>query len=138
MLPFQRHPDLQSGFVWRKNLEEVKNEIAPGRASQNFHTLSLFEEDDEGYRTVAAYHVLRSNPNEVLGALVAGRATQQITGSFCIHVYVAHDYRDGTGDALPSDLHKGLHRVALFERKFGPVKIALDPFVDTHYAGGVA
>ena len=139
MLPFQRHPALSFGFVWRKNMEEVKNEIAPGLASQNFHSLSLFQEDDEGDREVAAYHVLCSSfSNEVLGDLVAGRATQQITGSFCIHVYVADDDGEGIDDALPSDLHKALHRVAVFERKFGPVKIVLDPSIDALYAGGAA
>jgi hypothetical protein len=84
VLPFRRHPNLVSGFIWRKNIEEIKNEIAPGRLS---HTLSLFDEDDEGYRSVAACHVLHSDPNQVLGALGAGRPTQQVTGSFCIHVY---------------------------------------------------
>ena len=135
MLPFRRHPSLPSGFVWRKNIEEIKNEIAPGRLSQNFHTLSLFDEDDEGYRSHGAYHVLHSDPDQILGALVAGRPTQQITGSFCIHVYVDDGDGQDIDDALPSDLHKALHRVALFERKFGPVKIALDPFIDAHYAG---
>ena len=35
-------------------MEDVKNEIAPGELSQNFHTLTLFREDDEGHRSVGA------------------------------------------------------------------------------------
>jgi len=33
---------------------------------------------------------------------------------------------DELGDTLPSDLHKALHHVALVERKYGSVQIALD------------
>ena len=117
-------------------MEDVKNEIAPGDLSQRFHTLSLFQEDDEGHRSIGAYHVQDSNPNEVVGALIAGRPTQQITSSFCINVYVFNGDTEELGDTLPSDLHKALYRVALSEREYGPVTIALDPAIDKFYAEG--
>lgn len=70
--------------------------------------------------------------------LVVGRASQQITGNFRIHVDVDDDIDEGIGDALPSDLHKGLRCVALFECGFSPVKIVLERFIDAHYAEGAA
>jgi len=119
------------GFVWRENLEAAEKAVAPGRLSPNLHTMSLFLTDS---RSVLAYHVLNSNPNEVLGGLVAGRPTKDITGSFSIYVWEFAGVRQWIGDVLPSDLHRALHRVALVERKYGPVKIALDPYIEAQYS----
>jgi len=127
MLPFKKvdqHPSipptLEFGFVWRESLEAAKNAVAPGNLSQNLHTKFLFT---KGSRSVAAHYVLNSNPNEVLGDLVAGRPTKDITGSFSIYVM---DEDGDLQDVLPSDLHDALYFVALVERKHGPVKAALD------------
>ena len=125
------HPALQFGFVWRENLEAAKNAVAPGHLSQNLQPMFLFT---KGSRSVAAHYVLNSNPNEVLGDLVAGRPTKEVTGSFDIHVVEFAGVRQWIGDVLPSDLHKALRRVALLERRHGPVKIALDPFIEAQYA----
>lgn len=76
----------------------------------------------KGSRSVAAHYVLNSNPNEVLGDLVAGRPTKGITGSFSVYVT---DEDGDLQDVLPSDLHDALYFVALVERKHGPVKAAL-------------
>ena len=138
MLPFEKldqhpliHPALQFGFVWRENLEAAKNAVAPAHMLPNLHLMSLFVTDS---RSVLAHHVLNSNPNKVLGALAAGRPTKEITGSFDIHVVQFAGVRQWIGDVLPSDLHRALHRVALADRRHGPVKIALDPFIEAQYA----
>lgn len=125
------HPALQFGFVWRENLEAAKNAVAPEEVLPNLHLMSLFVTDS---RSLLAHHVLKSNPNKVLGALVAGRPTKEVTGSFDIHVVEFAGVRQWIGDVLPSDLHKALRRVALLERRHGPVKIALDPFIEAQYA----
>lgn len=138
MLPFKKidqHPSipptLEFGFAWRESLEASKNAVAPGHLSQNLHPISLFM---KGYRWIVAHFVLNSNPNEVLGDLVAGRPTKEITGSFEIYVVETAGDREWIGDVLPSDLHRALHRVALLERRHGPVKIAMDPFIEAQYA----
>ena len=127
MLPFKKvdqHPSipptLEFGFVWREDLEAAKNAVAPENLSQNLQPMFLFT---KGSRSVAAHYVLNSDPNEVLGDLVAGRPTKDITGSFSIYVM---DEDGDLQDVLPSDLHDALYFVALVERKHGPVKAALD------------
>ena len=126
MLPFKKvdqHPSipptLEFGFVWRESLEAAKNAVAPGNLSQNLQPMFLFM---KGSRSVAAHYVLNSNPNEVLGDLVAGRPTKDITGSFSVYVT---DEDGDLQDMLPSDLQDALYFVALVERKHGPVKAAL-------------
>lgn len=119
---------LEFGFVWRESLEAAKNAVAPEHSSHNLHLRDLFM---RGSRSIVAYHILNSNPNEVLGGLVAGRPTKEITGSFCIH---AMNDDEDLQDVLPSDLHEATYFVALVERKYGPVKIALDPCIEAQYA----
>ena len=127
MLPFKKiyqhpsnRPALEFGFVWRESLEAAQNAVAPGNLSQYLQPMFLFT---KGSRSVAAHYVFDSSPNEVLGDLVAGRPTKDITGSFSVY---AMDEDCDHQDVLPSDLHDALYFVALVERKHGPVKAALD------------
>lgn len=126
MLPFKKvdqHPSipptLEFGFVWRESLEAAQNAVAPGNLSQYLQPMFLFT---KGSRSVAAHYVLNSDPNEVLGDLVAGRPTKDITGSFSVYVT---DEDGDLQDVLTSDLHDTLYFVTLVERKHGPVKAAL-------------
>lgn len=134
MLPFKRHPQLDFGFVWRQDLEDAKRFVVAGLPLGCLKTFSLGP--DVGRRSTAAYHALNSNPNEVLGDLVSGRPTQQITGSFSIFVTEYSGDQDVVGDVLPSDLHEALYRVALIEVKHGKVKIPMDASVEEYYGGG--
>ena len=126
-LTLPSHPVFAFGFVWRADLEAAENAVAPGCLLPNLHLMSLFMTDS---RSGLAYHVLNSNPNKVLGSLVAGRPTQEITGNFSINVVEYAGIRQWVDDVLPSDLHRALLRVALMERRYGPVKIALDPYIE--------
>jgi hypothetical protein len=105
--------------------------VAPGRLRVNLTTLS--PRTDEDHRWITAYYVRNSDPNVVLGNLVAGRPTGSVTGSLLSFVTNTFEGRAGTGDVLPSDLHNLLHHVALQERQYGPVNIALTPHEEAYY-----
>lgn len=130
ILPCQRHPALQVGFVWRKDLEEAQFFAAPGPLSERLSRLFLFCDDR---RSVSAYYAHHSNTNKILGDLISGTPTREITGSFSIFVTEFSGDHEWLGDALPSDLHQALYRVALVEVKYGKVKAALDPALEALY-----
>jgi hypothetical protein len=131
MLPFEIHPHPGFGFVWREHLAAAKVAVAPGPILPYVRIMSLFSPDSH---SVAALHIPNCNPNPILGDLISGRPTKDITGSFSIYVTNGEDSND-IGDVLPSDLHKALYRVALVERKYGPVKFTLDPHDELFYGG---
>jgi hypothetical protein len=121
------------GFFWVDNLNVAMDVMAP-RHVRDYLSIMPFAQEDGSNRTVGAYYVKNSDPNVILGHLVAGRPTRRITGCFLMFAdNTSSGWHAVRGDVLPADVHRALHHVAKLERPYGPVRIALTPEEESLY-----